>query len=269
MLGLERVRPDKRAGRTLQPDQCGRVAQLRADQRGRGPMLGLERVRPDKRAGGTLQPGQCWRVAQLRADQRGRSPMLGLERGRPDGRAPEGRFSQVSAGSRHSCALSSKGTVECWGSNSSGQTNAPDRRFTNEDGDGQTSAPDRRFSQVSAGWLHSCALTSEGAVPMLGLERGRPDGRAGGTLQPGQRGRVAQLRADQRGRGPMLGLERARPDERAGRTLQPGQRGRGSQLRADQRGARSNAGAGTRKARRTRRRGASARSARAGCTAAR
>ena len=62
--------------------------------------------------------------------------------------APSGRFSQVSAGTAHSCGLRSDGMAICWGYN----------------GDGQTEAPSGRFNQVSAGVDHSCGLRADGEV---------------------------------------------------------------------------------------------------------
>ena len=43
--------------------------------------------------------------------------------GRTD--APAGNFTAVSAGGSHTCAIRESGEIECWGSNESGQTNAP------------------------------------------------------------------------------------------------------------------------------------------------
>ena len=92
---------------------------------------------------------------------------------------PGGRFLSVSAGGRHSCGLRVGQTVECWGSNSSGQLSAPDGRFLSvsaggdhscglrvgqtvecwgSNSSGQLSAPDGRFLSVSAGGDHSCGL---------------------------------------------------------------------------------------------------------------
>ena len=123
-------------------------------------------------------------------------------------------FSQVSAGGWHSCGLRADGAAVCWGDNGSGQADAPE-------GD---------FKQISAGGLHSCGLRADGTAVLLGLERPWPDGCADRSVQPGQRGLVAQLRpADGRCRR-MLGLERLWPDGCADRSVQPGQRGLVAQL---------------------------------------
>ena len=103
--------------------------------------------------------------------------------------APNGRFTQVSAGWLHSCGLTSAGAVECWGNDGIGQASAPNGRFTQvsagyahscglthagavecwgNNSDDQASPPSGSFTRVSAGWLHSCGLTSAGAVECWG-----------------------------------------------------------------------------------------------------
>ncbi|XYH98467.1 hypothetical protein ACMHYB_01515 [Sorangium sp. So ce1128] len=53
----------------------------------------------------------------------------------------------VSAGGGHACALSPDGTVDCWGSNSNGQS----------------ADPEGTFIQISAGTDHTCGLRTDGA----------------------------------------------------------------------------------------------------------
>ena len=70
---------------------------------------------------------------------------------------PGGRFTQVSAGNDHTCALRDDGVVECWGDNGFGK--APSTKTAAVGG----------FTNVSAGGLHTCARRTDGVVECWGL----------------------------------------------------------------------------------------------------
>jgi Regulator of chromosome condensation (RCC1) repeat len=77
----------------------------------------------------------------------------------------------ISAGLRHSCAVTKRGGVKCWGAAYSGALGdgTADRRPTPVDVVGLSSA----VTAVSAGYDHSCALTAGGGVKCWGYnERG-------------------------------------------------------------------------------------------------
>ena len=68
---------------------------------------------------------------------------------------------RVTAGESHTCALSSEGTVRCWGENRSGQLG--DGTFVRR----RTPSPVRNLNdvaEISAGGRHTCAVTTAGAV---------------------------------------------------------------------------------------------------------
>jgi hypothetical protein len=99
------------------------------------------------------------------------------------------RFTAVSAGGKHTCALSATGAAWCWGSNSSGQLGTGDGR------DRLLPAPvagDLRFTALQAGEEHTCAVTADGSPYCWGSDRhwqlGRLDRQAAGEprvrLQP-------------------------------------------------------------------------------------
>lgn len=89
------------------------------------------------------------------------------------------RFNGIAPGGAHTCGLTTEGTVLCWGQGSAGRL-----------GDGTlegvrpTPAPvagDERFREVTAGALHTCALTTEGEARCWG---GNVHGQLGdGTTQ--------------------------------------------------------------------------------------
>lgn len=76
--------------------------------------------------------------------------------------APPGRFVQVTAGARHSCALTLEaqgegGEVLCWGDNSQGQA----------------ASPLGRFVQISAGATHNCGLRADYSLHCWGEALGQ------------------------------------------------------------------------------------------------
>ena len=106
--------------------------------------------------------------------------------------APSGRFTAVSAGGVHTCAIRAEsGAIECWGGWNYGETDAPSGRFTavsagsvhscairaesgaiecwGNNQEGKADAPTGRFTAVSAGEFHTCAIRAEsGAIVCWG-----------------------------------------------------------------------------------------------------
>jgi len=68
--------------------------------------------------------------------------------------APDEEFTQLAAGGYHTCGLKADGQVKCWGGNAYGQT----------------TAPGGSFSLVSAAYYNTCAITQGGEVQCWGRD---------------------------------------------------------------------------------------------------
>ena len=68
---------------------------------------------------------------------------------------PDERFSAVSSGVWHTCALRPDGTPVCWGWDSHGQASPP---------------PDQHFTAISSGMEHTCGVTFDGGPVCWGSD---------------------------------------------------------------------------------------------------
>ena len=117
---------------------------------------------------------------------------------------PDGEFTDVTVGGRHSCALhATNQTITCWGDNTTNQTNAPEGKYTaitsgwshscalhatnqtitcwGDNTTNQTNAPEGKYTAITSGGRHSCALrTSDRTITCWGWNRyGQTDSPAG------------------------------------------------------------------------------------------
>ena len=93
-------------------------------------------------------------------------------------RMSETKFEAIDAGKNHACGIKLDDTVECWGDNTEGQTDAPEGEFMSISAGGVASCginfddnlecwghprltrtPDGEFTDVSVGDEHACAVT--------------------------------------------------------------------------------------------------------------
>ena len=88
---------------------------------------------------------------------------------------PLSGISAISAGSNHTCALTTGGNIKCWGSRGYGQLGGGSYIGSNYQStpvDVYTSSTDSSpFSSISAGGRHTCALTVGGNVKCWGARR--------------------------------------------------------------------------------------------------
>ena len=67
--------------------------------------------------------------------------------------APQGRYLDIATGAEHGCGIAAAGSIRCWGRNNHGQTDAPEG--TN-------------WKLAAAGGSHSCAVNEDGKVTCWG-----------------------------------------------------------------------------------------------------
>src|SRR5439155_5913141 len=100
----------------------------------------------------------------------------GLQHVRPGGSRGGHLFSTIRAGHRHTCAVTTSGDAYCWGANSGGQLGRDTLTSTctyaalNPCSNWPIPvAGGLIFTQVSAGWEHSCGVTTGGSAYCWGL----------------------------------------------------------------------------------------------------
>ena len=95
-----------------------------------------------------------------------------------------GTATQVSAGSGHTCAVTTQGAVKCWGNDDYGQIGNGGSNAARPSPEPVQALGNGTVTQVSAGSLHTCALTTQGAVKCWGDDRYSQIGDGGVAGQP-------------------------------------------------------------------------------------
>ena len=75
---------------------------------------------------------------------------------------PDAAATQIAAGDSHTCALTTAGAVECWGSNSNGQLG--NNSTANNDVPVAVIGLGSGVVAIAAGYSHTCALTMAGGA---------------------------------------------------------------------------------------------------------
>ncbi|MEJ7810806.1 MAG: TonB family protein [Gemmatimonadaceae bacterium] len=105
-----------------------------------------------------------------------------------------GSFTALSAGERHTCALTARGEAYCWGSNEFGQLGSLDAADSCASSQCSRSpvrvATDLAFAAISAGRSHTCALTPVGDAYCWGADASGQAGMMIGDLACGDNWRV-------------------------------------------------------------------------------
>ena len=110
---------------------------------------------------------------------------------------PPTEYVAVAAASKHTCAITTDRTIECWGDSAGGKLDAPSGAFTDisagwwhtcalavdqtiscwgDDDYGQLGAPSGRYTSISAGKLHSCAISTDQTIACWGYNIATGDG---------------------------------------------------------------------------------------------
>jgi hypothetical protein len=114
-------------------------------------MAGLGKRRAKMFGTGTLVAVAATVVVAAAAGRAGADPLCG--------------FAQVSAAGEHTCGIRSDGTVECWGSDYSGESSPPSGAFTQVSAGGAFSEATPAGFAATARW--SAGVTITGANPRL------------------------------------------------------------------------------------------------------
>jgi hypothetical protein len=84
---------------------------------------------------------------------------------------PQGTFTEIGAGAYHACAITPAGAVQCWGAGSAlgGLDGGTDAGGnTNVAYEGQAIPPSGTFRAVAGGYAHTCAIRDDGTIACWG-----------------------------------------------------------------------------------------------------
>jgi alpha-tubulin suppressor-like RCC1 family protein len=122
----------------------------------------------------TMNSGTAGALSWAGSAAAGQSTTVDVSRWSPARETTTGStWAQVATGERHTCAVTTGGTLFCWGGNSFGQLGLGD---TNDRSTPTQVGSGTNWASVQTGRFHTCALTTGGALSCWG---GNSDGQLG------------------------------------------------------------------------------------------